>query len=216
MRRAGIILLSAALAACAGYRGGWESVAYLGDAPPAALADAAAQDLPKPAFRLPGMELKVTLDNRVRSYDTQVMMAAVPVSVDPRDTFVDNHVPGRTRVFVTVTPGEPGFVFRPALARLQVGEQQFAATRGHLFGMWNDRGERVAQGGKWEHRPVDGALPLGDTGRAYLLSIDFPTSAPPPTRRDLAVDLSRALTSAHHPPPPLVRFWPARWKQGYT
>ncbi|MOA70392.1 hypothetical protein D3C78_1992390 [compost metagenome] len=57
---------------------------------------------------------------------------------------------------------------------------------------------------------------MGEVGRRYLLSIDFVTPVPSPQWRDITVDLSQALSAPNHPPLPLIRFVPLRWKQGYT
>ena len=81
-----LILLAFTLSGCAGFRGGWESVAYIGDAPPSLIepATSAYERNQRPPLSLPGMSLRVSIDNRVRDYDTQVWFFAVPVKVDPR------------------------------------------------------------------------------------------------------------------------------------
>jgi hypothetical protein len=74
--------------------------------------------------------------------------------------------PGKTRVFVTVTPQIAGFVFRPAAAMLQVAEKRFAGAAGFEFGMWGHAWKRVERrGGKWEHRPVTAEYIPSDVGR---------------------------------------------------
>lgn len=209
---AGIALL--ALTGCAGYRGGWKSVAYVGDTPPARATDEGAS---RPTtLHFPGLQLDIALDNALRTHDTQVILFALPVSVDPRAVFTKNNQPGKTRLFLTVTPTEPGYVFRPAQAVLMVGEQRLNGVAGYEFGMWDAAGQRVQQGGTWQHRPVGDAFTLAQAGRRYLLSIDFDIAAPSPETTGLAVDLSEALRSPHHPPLPRIRFAPVRWKEGYT
>jgi hypothetical protein len=212
------LLLVCFLASCAGYRGGWESVAYIGDTPPAALSEAALQDNVRnlPDLSVSGLKLRVTIDNQLRTYDTQVYLFAVPASIDPRHAYPKNHVPGMTRVYVDVTPQVPGFVFRPSAATLRVAGKQFAGAAGFEFGMWDDKWNRVAQGGRWEHRPIASDLVLSEVGRRYLLSIDFATPVPSPESRDIVLDLSHALASAAAPALPPIRFAPVRWKEGYT
>lgn len=212
------LCLALLLCACAGYRGGWESVAYIGQPPPAPAANAEAEPSPgkRPALSSPGLALEISIDNQLRTYDTQVYLFVLPLSIDPRRVYPKNNVPGTTRVHVTVTPSEPGFVFQPALAVLKVGEQHFAGSAGFEFGMWNREGARVREGGSWDHRAVGPHFPLSEPGRKYLLSIDFPTPVPSPESPDISLDLSRALASSRHPPVPLIRFMPMRWKQGYT
>lgn len=200
------------LAACAGYRGGWESVAYVGPTPPAQSVNAGG-DAPA-ALRhplvLPGLQLEVSLDNKLRTHDNQVYLIALPLSVDPRKVYPQNNEPGKTRVFVTVTSSEPGFVFRPALASLRIADQQFSGIAGFEFGMWNGDGKQVSTGGTWDHRPVGPEFILGEPGRKYYLSIDFATPVPSPESREIAIDLSGALVPSHHPVLPLIRFLPVR------
>jgi len=197
MRWLGLCASFAMLAACAGYRGGWESVPYIGDVPPTEARELA----------LPGLKLSVQIDNRLRTYDTQVYLFALPLSIDPRQVYVQNHQPGKTRVFVSVTPEAGDYVFEPAKAKLSVGGRHFAGAEGFEFGKWD---------GKWEHRPVGARFALHEGGRRYLLSIDFLTPVPSPESRDIVLDLSEALKSQAHPAVPLIRFAPVRWKEGYT
>ncbi|WP_323000804.1 hypothetical protein [Denitromonas sp.] len=209
------VLLTAAVAACAGYRGGWKSVAYVGDIPPARGSDDEGASRPT-TLHFPGLQLDIALDNALRTHDTQVVLFALPVSVDPRAVFIKNNQPGKTRLFLTVTPTEAGYVFRPTQAILHVGDQRVGGMAGYEFSMWDAAGQRVQQGGSWQHRPVGDAFTLAQAGHRYLLSIDFDIATPSPETPGLAVDLSAALRSPHHPPLPRIRFAPGRWKEGYT
>lgn len=207
---------AALTAGCAGFRGGWASLPYVGDAPPAPADAMSPYDLRAHALALPGLRLQVSIDNRLRSYDTQVWFFALPVSVDPRNVHTDNHRPGTTRVFVSATPEVPDYVFRPSLATLSFGGRRFEAVAGHRFGLWDAQGRLVDRDGRWEHRRIDRELVLTPTSRAYLLSVDFETPVPSPESRDIVLDLSRALAAPARSPLPPVRFVPVRWKEGYT
>lgn len=210
-------LLALAVAGCAGFRGGWQSVAYVGEVPPAvAAADEAGSATARPPLALPGLTLEVTLDNQLRTYDNQVMLFVVPMSVDPREAYPKNNVPGKTRVFVTVTAADDSFVFRPAAAQLGFAGKQVAGAAGFEFGMWDQDGKRVKSGGSWQHRPLGDSFALAEPGRRYYLSIDFDTPVPSPELKDITIDLSAALQSPRHPKLPLIRFAPVRWKEGYT
>jgi hypothetical protein len=209
------LLAGLVLAGCAGFRGGWASLAYIGDAAPAI--DELTQPLHNVApLNVPGAQLRVTIDNRLRTYDTQVYLYVLPLVVDPRDVYTANHQPGTTRVHVGIVVSEPGFVFRPSLAALDVAGRRFNGIAGFEFGRWDAQGQRVAKGGRWEHRSVGPEMALAETGRRYLLSIDFATPVPSPESRDIALDLSGALRAPQHAPLPLIRFTPVRWKEGYT
>lgn len=210
------------LAGCAGYRGGWESVAYIGTPPDWARGD----DLDINELRrrhpldLPGLQLQVRLDNQLRTRDTQVMLFALPISVDPRDVFVQNHQPGKTRVFVNVRVDETGFVFRPRQALLSVAGQRVSGEAGFDFARWDTQGRRLEPGdataGQWLHRPVGEAFALDEKYRRYLLSIDFVLPVPSPQTPDIELDLSQALRSPTQPALPPIRFTPVRWREGYT
>lgn len=212
-----VSLLLLVIAGCAGYRGGWLSVAYIGDAPPALDTEAStAPTRERPTLRVPGLELQVGLDNQLRTYDTQIYLFALPLSVDPRKVYPKNNEPNKTRAFVTVTPAEPGFVFRPREARLGIADKRIAGVGGYEFGMWDREGKPVHEHGTWDHRPVDQELLLGEAARRYYLSIDFATPVPSPESREITLDLSRALISPRYPSIPLIRFAPMRWREGYT
>lgn len=206
------LLLS--VSGCAGYRGGWESVALIGESAPGQpmTQDAGTQ---RP-LKLPGVELKVSIDNQLRTNDTKVYLFALPLSIDPRDVYTKNINPGKTRVFVTATPSETGFVFRPSLAVLSYAGKHISGFAGFEFGMWNPAGELVYEGGTWDHRKIESELILSEPGRKYYLSIDFDTPVPSPELNDITIDLSRALVSARYPALPVIRFMPVQWKEGYT
>jgi hypothetical protein len=205
-----------ALAGCAGYRGGWESVAYIGPNPPAISGETLRVPGARTPIVSPGLKLEVSLDNQMRTYDAQVYLFALPLSVDARNAYTKNNAPGKTRFFVAVTPTESGFVFRPSMAVLHAVNQQHSGIAGYEFGMWNQTGERVKQGGTWQHRPTGESFALSEIGRTYYLSIDFAVAPPSPELTDIAVDVSRARLSPQHPAVPLIRFAPVRWKEGYT
>jgi hypothetical protein len=211
-------LLMLTVPGCAGFRGGWDSAAYIGNIPavPSSAAGRAPASADGGPLTLPGLKLAVSLDNRLRTYDVQVYLYVLPLWIDPRTVYANNIAPGTTRVYVTVTPSAPDFVFRPTLGSLIVADQRFAGSAGFEFGMWDRDGTRVGEGGTWDHRPVGAEFVLSEAGRTYHLSIDFATPAPSPESADIAIDLSHALTSPHYPAVPLIRFTPVRWKEGYS
>jgi hypothetical protein len=164
------------------------------------------------------LKLHVSIDNRLQTYDTQIFFG-LPLSVDPRNMYPKNHQPGKTRVFVNVTPETGGFVFRPLLASLVVGGERYQAMRGFEFGMWDAERQQTDTGGKWEHRDVGPGVSLTQPRKRYLLSLEFDISVPSPKSNDISLDLSRALQdlgSVGDSPLPLIRFAPVKWEEGYT
>ena len=164
-------------AGCAGFRGGWESVAYtdrIASTTPGRQHSGEGREL-----NLPGVKLHVSMDNRLQTYDTQIFFG-LPLSVDPRNLYPKNHRPGKTRVFVNVTPQTGGFVFRPLLASLVIGSTHYPAVRGFEFGMWDAEGQQTDTGGVWDHRDVGGGVSLTQPGKRYLLSLEFDIPVPSP------------------------------------
>lgn len=210
------LLLLLGLAGCAGFRGGWESFAYLGDTPPDTRGLAELPEFSRPPLVASGLELAVTLDNSLRTYDTHLYLFVLPLYFSPRPVYFDNRTPGRTRVYITVTPRVPGFVFRPQQAVLGFANRRFTGSAGFEFAQWDAQGKAATQAGRWEHQPRQEGFVLGEVGRRYLLSIDFATPVPSPELHDITVDLSQALSAPDQPPLPPIRFVPLRWKQGYT
>jgi hypothetical protein len=213
-------ILFATVTGCAGFRGGWESVPYVGDSPSSeslvrsrSLPEAGRQEL-----NLPGVKLHVSIDNQLRTYDTQIILG-LPLSIDPRSVYPKNHKSGRTRVFVTAVPETNGFVFQPLLALLVIDGKQYRAVRGFRFGEWDAQGRLSDNGGKWEHRDVGAELALTKPGVRYLLSLEFDVPVPSPESRGIMLDLSNALrdvkTFGDSLLPP-IRFAPVRWNEGYT
>jgi len=217
-QRAFLVAAGLLAAGCAGYRGGWESVAYIGTPPNASSLDSMSRVVPRqpPELRVPGLALRVAINNQLRTYDTKVYLFILPLSYDPRRVYANDPAPGRTRVFVTVTPATTGFVFRPSAAVLQVAGQRLAGAAGFEFGQWDDAWRRAGSGARWGYRPIVSEDSLLDVGRRYYLSIDFEVPVPSPRSPDIVLDLSGALRSASEPPVPLIRFLPGRWRAGYT
>lgn len=205
------------IAACAGFRGGWESVPYIGDTPPSLPAYRTPFEAQQRAeLQLTGLTLGVTINNQTRTYDNQVYLYALPVSVDPRTVQTQRGEPGKTRVNLRVSRMSGEFVFRPQLARLVVADKVVSGVGGFEFGMWDPAGNRVGSDGTWAYRDVGEERVLSDAGRTYLLSIDFPVSVPSPAEPGISLDLSEALRAPGKPAIPLIRFHPTRWKEGYT
>ena len=222
MRRLALIAALAALAGavslagCAGYRGGWASVPYTGDRAPHPT------DLPESArlfdleeVKVPGTRLRVSLNNRLRSYDYQVWFAVVPVSGDPRDALLGDQ-DGKTRVYLSVTPQTAGFVFRGRAAKLEIDGRVYMPIAARRFGQFDAAGNVVERGGKWQYVELGPEFALTQPGTIYGLSLVFDVPVPAAETAKISIDLSEALRDPALPPMPLIRFQPVRWREGYT
>lgn len=206
-----------ALAACAGFRGGWESIPYVGDTPPSLPESRTAFEArQRSRLHLSGITLDVGLNNQTRAYDMHVILFALPVMIDPRTVQTQRVEPGRTRVSINVTGTDGDFVLRARQAKLIVAGKAVSAIGAYEFGMWDSAGNRVSSGGEWAHRPLDDEHAIGRGARSDLLSIEFPVPTPSPAEPGIALDLSEALRATGKPAIPLIRFHPTRWKEGYT
>lgn len=212
-----LLTLAAVSTGCAGYRGGWESVPYLGETPPVRSGSRTPYEARKLSeITLPGMTLGVSINNRLRTYDTQVYLFVLPLSVDPRNVQTEHVEAGKTRINLRISDMTTDWNFRPRRARLTVGTQVVEGVAGFEFAMWDAQGRKVDSGGHWEHRATGDETVLVRQGDVHLVSIDFPVSLPSPEGRDISLDLSEALTSPPLPGIPVIRFAPIRWKEGYT
>lgn len=205
------------LAGCAGYRGGWESLPYIDEPPPSpARYRTPFEAMKRSELVLPGLTLSVSINNQLRTYETEVYLYVLPLSVDTRDVPTQNVDPGKTRVTLRISHHDGDIVFRPRLARLGIGDEWVSGDGGFEFGMWDQSATRVRSGGVWGYRPTEDSLVLTKRDAAYVLSIDFLVPVPAPESRAIALDLSQALQAPGRPAIPLIRFLPVRWKEGYT
>jgi hypothetical protein len=206
------LVLSLLLTACAGYRGGWESLPYVGEAPAA-----------PPEFRTPfearerstlqfaGLTLGVNIHNQEQVYDRQVYMYVVPATSAGTASSAPKVDTGRTEVTVRVTAARDGFVFRPRLAVLGVAGSHVAAAHATEFG----RGDPGGAPGVPGRQPAADAVALV-VGKTHYFTLAFPMPVPSPQARDISLDLTKALQAPGQQALSLIRFLPVLWKQGYT
>ena len=100
----GLLAASLALAGCAGYRGGWESVAMSATHLRPAWTNRSSASAPR-LLQSPGPQLQVSIDNQLRTDDTQVYLFVVPLVLDAREVYAANHVAPHA-LFVSVTLAE--------------------------------------------------------------------------------------------------------------
>jgi hypothetical protein len=199
------------LSSCAGYRGGWESIPYIGSQPPTPSVSRTNYERgERQKLALPGLSLSVMLNNQSIDSDTQVYAYVVPVPGYSVDTPSD--APKKAQVTLFIKPGEEGFVFRPLLTTLSVGGRSASGLGGYTT-----KQLLRFEGGKavWDDpKRIADEFPLS-SGKFYALYVEFPLPAPSPQAPDVSLDLSKALQAPGQPAIPLIRFLPVRWGNWY-
>jgi hypothetical protein len=199
------------LSSCAGYRGGWESIPYIGDTPRAPSVFRTPYEAGRRAELLfPGLKIGINLHNQILDNRYEIY-GVVPVSKSPSAEFRNSLVKPE-RIWLSFEVREEGFVFRPRLAVLGGAGQSVSALAGYERGKYDLSGY---QGGFWkEPKLIAEEYPL--SAGNYYLAVDFPSPVPGPQTPDITLDLSRALTAPGKAPIPLIRFLPVRWEEGYS
>jgi len=214
-RTLGVRIFAAAiffsLFSCAGYRGGWESIPYVGSPPPTPSVTRTNYERgERLKLALPGLSLSVLLNNQSLDSDTQIYAYVIPVpgpsAGKPSDTSK------KAKVTLFITPREEGYVFRPLLATLSVGGQTTSALGGYTDAKFIGFKDGVAVHA--DPQRIADEAPLS-TGKSYIFDVEFPLPVPSPQAPDVALDLSRALQAPGQPTIPLIRFLPVRWGNWY-
>ena len=206
----GVVVTGLLLSSCAGYRGGWESIPYIGDTPRAPSVFRTPYEAERRSeLLLPGLKLGIDLHNRIQDNHYQIY-GVVPVSKDSTEARASLVKP--ERIWLHFEVREEGYVFRPRLAVLSGAGQSASALAGYERGKYDLSGY---QGGFWkEPKPIAEEYHL--SAGNYYLAVDFPLPVPGPQTPDITLDLSKALVAPGKPSIPLIRFLPVRWEQGYS
>ncbi len=199
------------LSSCAGYRGGWENIPYIGTPPPTPSVTRTNYEAGKrQELALPGLRLSVRLNNPSLDSDTLVYAYVIPVPAPSVGTPSD--APKKAKVTLFITPREEGYVFQPLLATLSVGGQTASALGEYTDARFIGFKDRVAVHA--DPQRIADESPLS-TGKSYIFDVEFPLPAPSPQAPDVALDLPRALQAPGQPTIPLIRFLPVRWGNWY-
>lgn len=210
-----LVLLCLNLTACAGFRAGVESIAYIGSAdqlPPK----------PGPSFQSRhnldwnDVQLSVELNNKLQTRDHTVMLFVVPTTIDPFDKFIGAKDTNKLVAYVEMKSMNSKLLFDPAQARFLINGQPHAPVKASEYARWTDDGQVNNVTGKWGYRDVPAARVLQDPLHNYSFRIEFDLERPSPREENFQLDLSKALQSPNGEPGPVVKFKAVPWKQGYT
>lgn len=198
------------LSSCAGFRGGWESMPYIGDSPRTpSVYRTRYEESERSTLLFPGLKARVDLNNRIRDSDYQVY-GVVPVPIDYSENRASLIKPERVSLRLEIR--EEGFVFRSRLAVLGFAGKTASALAGYERGKYDLSGYK---GGFWKE-PIPMAEEYILSPGIYYLFVEFPLPVPVPQTPDITLDLSKALQAPGKPPIPLIRFLPVRWEEGYS
>jgi len=215
VRSCAVVMLCLSLTACAGFRAGVESIAYIGSP----------DDLPTkpgPSFQSRhnldwnDVQLSVELNNKLQTRDHTVMLFVVPTTIDPFDKFIGAKDTNKLVAYVEMRSMNPKLSFDPAKVSFLINGQPHAPVKVSEHARWGDDGRVNNLTGKWGYREVTGARSLQDPLHNYSFRIEFDLDRPSPREENFQLDLSQALRSPGGEPGPVVKFKAVPWKQGYT
>jgi hypothetical protein len=221
------ILVLLLLSGCAGFRGGIESVPYVGDIDPQ-------QNSPNHSrpheVRLSGFTLHLALNNTVRTYQYEVMLYVIPTYLNfwkelhHRDaeklelslqiTAQDSDVTIDPRQLVlTVDDREfrPAAVWVSNLKRERQVIDAFVKSRNQAA---PDKPPPLPRSSEWRDAitaPV--TIRPGEKSSRFIVTFPIP---PPPPERTLSLHLGPAIGESISPDKSRIRFKPIRWSEGYS
>lgn len=212
-----LALLSAGflLSACAGFRSGIESLAYV-DNPEAVPAKRGPGYIPPHVLRWRSLDLSVRLNNAIQTRDFTVMLFVVPTSVDPFDKFSEPDATSRLRIHLEVKAEQPGYVFDPDSVRFVVNQQVRPPVNAAEYAKWNAQGEIDAAQGQWAYRKTTGPRVLSAPGSGHTFQLEFDMPAPSPREEHFQLDLRKAIQTPEGAEGPVLKFKAVPWEQGYT
>ncbi len=198
------------LSSCAGFRGGWESMPYIGNPPRTPSVYRTSYEAgERSELSLPGLKVRIDLNNRIRDSHYQVYGVA-PVPKDSSE--IRASLIKAERISLRLEVREEGFVFRPRLAVLGATDKTASAIAGYERGRYDLSGYK----GGFLKEPIPIAEEYILSPGIYYLFVEFPLPVPAPQTADITLDLSKALQAPGKPPIPLIRFLSVRWEEGYS
>lgn len=221
------LILLLLLSGCAGFRGGIESVPYIGTSEPHA--DAA--DLPQPhEIVLPEFTIQLALNNTLQTYQFEVMLFAIPTYFNFWNEFRQQHAKTlelSLRIVardspVTIDPQKlvlvlDGQAIHPSGVWVNNRERERAVIEAYVKARAqasSDRPAAIPRSNQWRDAVSDAVLIRSGEQSPWLV-ITFPLPLLSP-ERDLALSLDRAVVAPSHSLLPRIRFKPMPWNEGYS
>ncbi|MGQ0666411.1 MAG: hypothetical protein ACT4O4_05190 [Nitrospiraceae bacterium] len=221
------ILILLLLSGCGGFRGGIESVAYVGETAPQV--ERSHPSWPQ-AITLPGFTLYLSLNNAVRTYQYEVMLYIIPTYFNFAEEF-RNREAGSLELTLQLAARDLPVTFDPQLLLLTVEGRAVRPS-----GVWtnNLEQERRAFDAYVKARrqsPTNQSLPLPRATvwreavtdavmirpgeKSPRLIVTFPLSLLSPEKH-LMLNLNSSIVGSAPGTLPLIHFKPMPWSEGYS
>lgn len=221
------ILVLFALSGCGGFRGGIESVPYVGEAVPPESAS------PRTALReipLSGMTVAVSLNNRLQTYQYQVMLYVIPTYLNFRDEFQhqdtenleltlqitahDSSVTIDSRQLVLAVDGKE---LRPTAVWVNNRERERQVIDAYVAARRqapSDQPPSLPHVAEWRDA-VTTPVMVRSHEKSPRFIVVFPLQLVPP-QREFSLNFNPAIVEPVGSDRPLLRFLPQRWSEGYS
>jgi hypothetical protein len=212
---------------CGGFRGGIESVPYVGEAIP--------QENPShPSWlheiALPEVTLQLSLNNAIRTYQYEVMLYVIPIYLNFWDEFRNQHADA-LELSLQLTAHDSPVLADPRQLMLIVDGHEVRPN-----GVWIDNRERerevidafvkarrqsppdqspaIPRASEWRDAVTD-PVTLGPRERSpyYIVTFPLPLQSP---EKNLTLNLIDTILGPRRSQPPLIRFKSMRWSAGYS
>ncbi|HXV69313.1 MAG TPA: hypothetical protein VD738_10345 [Nitrospira sp.] len=215
------------LSGCGGFRGGIESVAYIGGTPPQA-----GQSHPSwpQEITLPGFTLFLSLNNAVRTYQYEVMLFIIPTYLNFMDEF-RNRDAESLELIVQLAAHDFPVTVDPRQLVLTVDGQEVRPS-----GVWVNNVERERQrldtyvaarrqapagqppplprASEWRDAITDSITVLqGKKSPRFIVNFPLPLVTP---EKHLVLNLSPAIVGSAPSHVPPIHFKSMRWSEGYS
>ena len=227
MRFYAYLLALLLLSGCGGFRGGIESVPYVGEAVPLGSASlrTALREIP-----LSGMTVAVSLNNGLQTYQYEVMLYVIPTYLNFRDEFQHRDAKNLELTLqitahnsgVTIDPRQlvlavDGKELRPTAIWVNNREQErqvidtYVAARQQAP---SDHPPPVPRAAEWRTRVTAPAMVLPHEKSPRFIVV-LPLQLVPP-QRELSLNVNPAIVEPAGSDHSLIRFMPQRWSEGYS
>jgi len=215
------------LCGCGGFRGGIESVPYVGGPIPQ-------ENSSHPSWLheivLPEVTLQLSLNNAIRTYQYEVMLYVIPIYLNFWDEFRNQHADA-LELSLQLTAHDSPVLADPRQLMLIVDGQEVRPN-----GVWINNRERerevidafvkarrqsppdqsptIPHASEWRDAVTD-PVRLGPREQSpyYIVTFPLPLLSP---EKNLTLNINHAILEPRRSRLPLIRFKSMRWSEGYS